>query len=39
MSAIIGHYLHFSFSDMLNMDLEEMEYFYEIAKKANTQKE
>lgn len=33
--ALVGHFVHFSFSDMLKMNLEEIEHFYEIAKEMN----
>ena len=30
--AALGHFLHFSFSDTENMDVEELMSFYDIAK-------
>jgi hypothetical protein len=29
--ALVGHFIHFSFSDLLEMELNEIEHFYEIA--------
>ncbi len=38
MMSMIGHHIHFSFQDMLDMTMDEIEYFYEIAEKANAPK-
>jgi len=38
MSALIGVHVGFSFLDMLEMTLDEMEMFHEIAEKMNNPK-
>ena len=35
MSASIGYHLHFGFSDMLEMNMDEMERFYKICRDIN----
>jgi hypothetical protein len=33
--SFVGHYLHSGFGDCLEMEIEELEYFYKIALKLN----